>query len=847
MAIIHLLKNYNNYYNRQLKIRENLDDYLDDEDIYITSIGSEERPANFDIKDGLLTEAIFNYSILMPTPDYCLVEIDNTFTRWFVIECKQTRGLQHRAILKRDVIAEYYDVIKESPCLIQKGYVNNNSILSFNKENQSYNKIKDKEILLKDNTQSGYVVGFIDRGAENNNTITATYSDGLSVNFDYSTLPSSIKDYMAIGSATPTSTNKRILNDDKKNILVSANFGLDFGNDDSSLISIPDGQWNYGKVYASENSSGRSAFSNAPSTGDIVSNTATLTTQIYYQNDPITYTNCYAYTYKSGLPTNTEITNFMSAFSSIWKNKLAVFDLSYWSSMLSLNYNKTLDLLEYNGQICEIGGVYYKCEIASINSQNNSLVASSSTLANWITSSIRGKMPTSQELGGITAGNTSPRYGNGHDPDYIQPSDITIYYKTEDIYIKLVQQNVKVWTKLTAKASRNHLIDAPYDMFVIPYSEIQYKYMNQTFTANKSMALNIAIEICRSLGTGASYDIQIVPYCPIRNEGTMADPVDFSLCNCELIYNGSTLDPNQDDAIGLYMWAEKSSENFYINENNADLTLVSSELTYKEITQLKQFILCSPDKASQWEFNPCMNNGIKRWNISFDYRPFSSYVRIQPEWSYLYGTDGPDIRGLIFNGAYSITQLSDAWSNYVANNKNYQAIFDTQINTQIKQYDVQNKASWETLIPRSIGWGFIGPAMKTYYNIKEQEMTEQLQNISLESQRKLFSYQLDNIQNQPTTISKLTSINMDFRIFPFVEIFKGSDDDLKNFRNNIKWNGMTIMCVGKIEEYIESNNETFIQATLLRYNHFINIENDFTAVQEINAELNKGVYITKEV
>ena len=142
MAIIHLLKNYNNYYNRQLKKRENLEDYIDDEEIYITSIGSEERPVNFDIKDGLLTEAIFNYNIEMPTPDYALVEVGDSFSRWFVIECKQTRGLQHKAILKRDVIAEWYEVIKESPCIIQKGYVGNDSVLVFNKEQQKL-KIKN--------------------------------------------------------------------------------------------------------------------------------------------------------------------------------------------------------------------------------------------------------------------------------------------------------------------------------------------------------------------------------------------------------------------------------------------------------------------------------------------------------------------------------------------------------------------------------------------------------------------------------------------------------------------------------------------------------------------------------
>ena len=833
MAILHLLKNFNNYYNRQLKIRETLEDYIDDDDIYITSIGTDERPMNFDIKDGLLTEAIFNYTAANPTPDYAIVEYDDTFTRWFVIECKQTRGLQHKAILKRDVLAEFYSVIKESPCIIQKGYVGNSSVLAFNKEQQQYNKVKDKELLIKDNTNMGYVVGFIDRDAEHSGPVDATYKGGLEVTFDYSTLPSSIKDYMAIGSATPNEKVKIIKNNSKLNICPALNTGIDY-----SHLKL----YEYGKFYARN----RTNYTNTPSTGDFVTNYATLSWDGYDTPPLPTYDNCYIQAYY--FDTNTARASFISSYASIWRNKISTISNDLWYAYLNLDLT-TYELLEtFVGQVCEIGGVYYKCEIARSNGTDNSMLASASPYATAFTNVLRATLPTEQEVSAYSLQGRTLHYAENHGPFDAEGSDFTIYYKTEDVHIRLVQQNVNVWTEVTAKSSRSHLIDSPYDMFVIPYGDdsLDYTYMNVTYHPNKTMAINLAIEMCRSLGTGASYDIQIVPYCPIRNEGTIGDTIDFSLCNCEPIYNGTNHNAT-DTVIGVYMWAEKSSDTFSIVESRSDLTLVGSELTYKEITQLKQFILCSPDKAAQWEFNPCMNNGIKKWNVSFDYRPFSSYVKVQPEWDYLYGTTESDMRGLIFNGAYSITQLSDAWSNYVANNKNYQAIFDTQIGSQIKQYDIQNKAAWETLTARSIGWGFVGPAMKTYYNIKEQEMQESIQNVQLEAQRKLFEYQLDNIQSQPTTISKLTSINTDFRIFPFVEIFTGSDTDIKNFRNNIKWNGMTIMCVGMIEEYLESGTETFIQATLLRYNHFIEIENDFTAVQEINTELNKGIYITKEV
>ena len=845
MAILHLLKNFNNYYNRQLKIRETLDDYIDDDEIYITSIGTEERPMNFDIKDGLLTEAIFNYTAANPTPDYAIVEYEDTFTRWFVIECKQTRGLQHKAILKRDVLAEFYSVIKESPCIIQKGYVGNSSVLAFNKEQQQYNKVKDKELLIKDTTGMGYVVGFIDRDKDHNSPIDATYKGSLEVNFDYATLSSEIKDYMAIGSATPNQKLTRIYNNSKEEILYALNTNILWQLTGPFIVRNRENDT--GKIYASIQSEGRSYFSQAPSTGDVVSKYTTLTRAYLSESDTPTLEHCGLRATQYDYVTENQIKSFTEQYAKKWNSKLNI-SLAEIYTALNYDYSKMNQLLDYVGQICEISGVYYKVELVRSNKQSLSVAVNNTAFPNSFKNSLKNTLPTNQEVESMNAGSNSPSYITGHTPEELQPSDFTMYYNNEEIYLKLVQQNINVWTVVTSKTNRTHLVDAPYDMFVIPYGDdnITYKYMNVDYHPDKRMALNLAIEMCRSLGTGASYDIQIVPYCPIRNEGTIADEVDFSLCNCETIYSGTNHD-STDTVIGVYMWAEKSALTFSIEEGRGDLTLVGSELTYKEITQLKQFILCSPDKSSQWEFNPCMNNGIKKWNVSFDYRPFSSYVKVQPEWDYLYGSSESDMRGLIFNGSYSITQLSDAWSNYVANNKNYQAIFDTQIGTQIKQYDIQNKAAWETLAARSIGWGFVGPAMKTYYNIKEQEMQESIQNVQLEAQRKLFEYQLDNIQSQPTTISKLTSINTDFRIFPFVEVFTGSDTDIKNFRNNIKWNGMTIMCVGKIEEYLESGTETFVQATLLRYNHFINIENDFTAVQEINTELNKGIYITKEV
>ena len=93
----------------------------------------------------------------------------------------------------------------------------------------------------------------------------------------------------------------------------------------------------------------------------------------------------------------------------------------------------------------------------------------------------------------------------------------------------------------------------------------------------------------------------------------------------------------------------------------------------------------------------------------------------------------------------------------------------------------------------------------------------------------------------------MASINTDFRIFPFVEVYDTTPQDKENFDNLIKYNGMTIMVMGFMEQYLQANTETFFQASVVRFTDFIGVENEYTLVSDINNELEMGLYITKEV
>ena len=81
--------------------------------------------------------------------------------------------------------------------------------------------------------------------------------------------------------------------------------------------------------------------------------------------------------------------------------------------------------------------------------------------------------------------------------------------------IQLTNVGISVYVDLNS--DRAHLNDAPYDMFCIPFSDtMQLKYGSTTFTCSKNIALGIATEIAKDLGSGTVYDVQLLPYCPNR-------------------------------------------------------------------------------------------------------------------------------------------------------------------------------------------------------------------------------------------------------------------------------------------------------------------------------------------
>jgi hypothetical protein len=63
------------------------------------------------------------------------------------------------------------------------------------------------------------------------------------------------------------------------------------------------------------------------------------------------------------------------------------------------------------------------------------------------------------------------------------------------------------------------LKDAPYHMFAIPFSDDLTLFEGDTVkcVTNKSVAMNAAQTLAQKAGAGVIYDIQLLPYCPVRD------------------------------------------------------------------------------------------------------------------------------------------------------------------------------------------------------------------------------------------------------------------------------------------------------------------------------------------
>lgn len=529
-----LIGNYNNYFNRIVKKEETYSEvgnmptvrgYL----MHMSSITTISN-INFNPNDGLSTK------VILGAGDYTLPETNNPSTpdyavlyetqgdpfndgiiksRWFILECVRTRGGQYELTLRRDVLVDHYNEIIDAPIFLEKGYIDDvNDPLLYNSEAMNFNQIKQLEIPLKDETKSGWVVGYIPSDAFNKTEpqydrvekdITIPMSADITVNglstWSYWNYCSNNPNYrfmadttgrrkvtVKIRSSYVGTLNARTAYQD----LVTADYTFYPNSTDAGLFS----QKNSGRITAS--------------TGTPVWNYP----QWYIDYEPVTL--------RQGT-INASICN--STFDSVRNN--AAFNAALntiLGSEIVIGDTSALKRLQDKIILDSSTSTYYRINIITTSEGNPIKVTSSITGGQTALDALNSAMTRPSTLAGnyatFEASNSSTSYA-----------------------IQLTNVGISVYVDLNS--DRAHLSDAPYDMFCIPYSDtLQLKSGSTTFTCSKNIALGIATEIAKDLGSGSVYDVQLLPYCPNRtlvvNSGDPSSVLDLSKVKYDLIKESST-------------------------------------------------------------------------------------------------------------------------------------------------------------------------------------------------------------------------------------------------------------------------------------------------------------------
>lgn len=416
----------------------------------------------------------------------------------------------------------------------------------------------------------------------------------------------------------------------------------------------------------------------------------------------------------------------------------------------------------------------------------------------------------------------------------------------------------------------NHqtLNDQIYDMFVIPYwTELDHRpiiRVNGTgvFLNNTGAQAGLAVAndiIKENSSNGKLKDIQILPYFPMQSllqySGREIQLPDETYI--DWVMDGS-------NKVNAIIWCNQSQFNFtatHLSDNNipyTDNTKLSNECDLVR--------LVAPNHQSMFEFNPA-KNGDKANDLILDiectYKPYQPSIHVKPQFDRLYGPNNlyKDERGLLFSGDFSMTQGSDAWTQYKRQNVNYLNIFDRQIQNMETTYAKQRESSIWGGIASAIGAGvgigsLVGGKLGAGVGIGSSilsgvglgvdiAMQDQLQNEALDYKRDMFNYQLGNIKALPDTISKIDAFNNVFALWPVVEYYTCTDEEKKAVANKIAYNSMSVGRIGKIKDFKDNKwsygdiaSKGYIKGSLIR----VEIDEDTHYINELANEIYKGVY-----
>jgi hypothetical protein len=864
---------------------------------------------------------------------------------------KRTRGGQYAIQLKRDSIADNLDTLINCPAYIQKGICRDDSPLILNDEGVNVNQIKSAQEFIKDQTTSAWIVGYMPRDAGKEDTISAQVADA---DADYVTIEN-LADELNVDSAdlsaALTNDTEHPTSFVKDNVEVVG--WINWVNSNDEEIKLVAGSQNNFQSFTYGN--GLKARRSGSKLVDCFARTT---------DNPDRPTND-----RLSSPDLTVLGNFwkqycqanISTIKNNWKTYTG-------KPLFTRNVLDRLNELVDNGTLIYKQGSYYRLRVNSVTNAKNTGENLYAAATDVPFSSICNSL--------ITAWNT---WADEHSPYWVQQAGYYWYELLQSLaggkiflvyneilsnfYLEKVSNDVTVpGVNFTMSSTRNSCLDQTFDMFAIPYSNVEIKNGADTYEGIGQYAQQLAVDIALNMPTNKElYDLQLLPYCPVE-EIVGDEKIDITSLTAGydydwITYTGTVTSrseaevqpivneyvPQQYEATATYQstindsdliewgwdayseetephaqqafeeWVEHATPHKTVVGGKAKFEVYSQIqdpqafeyadisvvfwFTYNEaVTNQKKSIVIYPKKSSfsrpvgraitaqdemkienlcnkyrlispnyqgGFDFNLAKNLGYCSGFTAYcTYKPYTPYIRVVPKFNWLYGGNyNKEARGLVVNGDFSLGRVNDAWTEYQLQNKNYQNIFNREmqnldVNQSIQrtqQYvaggiNIANAAGQGAVtgaiagggVYGAIAGGIIGGAASGIgYGVDNALLETSMAEQKAYSQDK-FHLQLGNIQAIPYTLTKVSAFDIDSAVFPLLEYYTCTDEEKTYLRNKFKYEGYTIGVVDDLGQYITIGSGNYVQAHLIRNDEIID---DPHQLDDINNELLKGVYM----
>ena len=801
---------YNNYNNRRLKRKDTLQDYSD----YL--VYTEVNP-NFNPGDGVSTQITVgrDQNAYVSNADYVIYSETGTniTSRWFIMESSFNRSGQYVINLYRDMVADFYNEILNADTFIEKATLPDSSPLIFNKENIGVNQIKKHEELIKDESGCAWIVGYVDRKYEGGKVELTSPEVIPDITVD------DLEQWQYYKYTTVSLLKERcygyIAND-------SFDFEVIIQAGGNSLYKVVK-DWSL-KIDMTDTATFLPATTFVTTGGklnEFVANKKDIVNQTVNQYKNLNYT--------------------------------TVTKPGDYNAIKELNGKFIYDKASQN---------YFKISV-NYGTEDQSKPITEDKQGEYLYTWLRGQFADIHATG---SGNPSYRLNVSYAYVTIQLQKITGTIATHVI-------------TMPSPANRLHCKDAPFDMFCIPFGDNigisnSVNPLETPVDTNSTGYLALSQSLAQQLGVNL-YDLQLLPFCPATglNYYKTADGkkyIDLNTGNSQRYTFATTSDYKN------YMpliWCTASSGNL----TTATYCGPRGYRNKKVDNECKMYRIVSGNYSATFEYNPekFMTNAEGAFtglNVDFTYLPYQPFIRIAPKFTGLYGSEYHDARGLILSGDFSLMYLSDAWVNYQTQNKNYQQIFNREIQSMEFQNNITNQnnriqaivgalsgATTGALAGASVGGvaggiagGLVGGAASAIGGYQDIKNTKALQAEAIDYKQDLFGYQLGNVKALPNSIAKSTAYNIINKVFPIIEFYDCTEEERTIVAKKIAWNGMTVMAIGRIADYINNswtcqiNDNTFINDKGYIKGQLIRLESDNIDDAHLQAtiieEINKGWY-----